>query len=147
MNEQDSGSWWEFDPGEKPIPLDGDGWKVADDAEMIVNSHREAIGREDTDPTLETLARLRSQAGPPRQISLPKPAIRAAIGLLVVGCAAMFALGWVQGSATSEDAPSAMRGLSDRSAAVTQVTAASSQRVSLLDGLELAWKPRRVGRR
>jgi hypothetical protein len=137
-------SWWEFDPAEKPVPLDGEGWRVADDAELIVNSHREAIGREDTEPTLETLSRLRSQGNPPREISFPKTAVRLGIGLLVAGCVAMFSLGWVQGRATAENLENATGDLSGHSAGVTHVTEGFFSS-SFTDGLAV-WRGVQGGR-
>lgn len=100
--------WWEFDPSEKPVPLGSEGeWAAADDAELIVNSEREAIAREDTDPSLQTLTYAvpmratratrvirRRSAGPSRLTFV------VAIALLAAGCIGMFALGWSQGSAS-----------------------------------------------
>lgn len=101
--------WWEFDPSEKPVPLGPEGeWAAADDAELIVNSEREAIAREDTDPSIQTLtyaasmratraARvIRRSAGPSRLTFV------VAIALLAAGCIGMFALGWSQGSASRD---------------------------------------------
>jgi hypothetical protein len=93
--------WWEFPDDEKPVPLGpGDAWEAADEAELIVNVEREAIGREDTEPSLVTLAQLAAAAD--RQVSPPGVSVSrstalVAVGILLLGCTAMFALGWHQG--------------------------------------------------
>jgi hypothetical protein len=93
--------WWELPDGEKPVPLGpGHAWEAADEAELIVNVEREAILREDTEPNLVTLAQLAAAAE--RQVSGPgvsvtRSAALVAVGILLLGCAAMFALGWHQG--------------------------------------------------
>ena len=86
--------WWEFDPSEEPVPLSGQArsdFAVADEAESIVRSARDALAREDTDPDVWTRDRRRDwdDAGGLRQ--------RFAV-LLLTGCVAMFGLGWVEGS-------------------------------------------------
>lgn len=93
--------WWEFGQDEKPVPLGPDAtWQAADEAELIVNAEREAIGREDTEPNLVTLAQLAAAAQPPqkwRGIEVRKSAAAVAVVALIIGCGAMFALGWSQG--------------------------------------------------
>ena len=106
---EDQRSYWEFDPDERPVPLDEVAEAVATEAEAIVESQRQEIIREDTDPTGETLAALReavattSPSGGTEQE--PASVRRVALTLLSVGCVAMFSLGWVQGAA-AEDASS-----------------------------------------
>ena len=93
--------WWEFGPDEEPVPLGPDAtWQAPDEAELIVNAEREAIGREDTEPNLVTLAQLAAAAQPPqkwRGIEVRRSAAGVAVVALVLGCVAMFALGWSQG--------------------------------------------------
>lgn len=95
--------WWEFDPEERPIPMSpGQSWEPADDAELIVNAEREAILREDTEPSVVTLAQLRAATEPsPPQTGAPmsRRVARLAAAGLAAACAAMFALGWAQGRA------------------------------------------------
>ena len=92
--------WWDFDPNERPIPLDPVVEAVADEAAAIVESQRRAIMREDTDPNGETIAALRMAVPAPRTrviggiVSLR----RVAVALLSLGCVAMFLLGWVEGA-------------------------------------------------
>lgn len=92
--------WWEFDRDERPVPLGPEGaWHAPDEAELIVNAEREAIIREDTEPNLVTLAQL-AAAQPPRKrqgVAVSKSAALLAVGALLLGCVAMFALGWSQG--------------------------------------------------
>lgn len=97
--------WWEFDPEERPVPMTpGQSWEPADEAELIVNAEREAILREDTEPSVVTLAQL-SAAAAPRPSQTGVPMSRRAAGLAAVGlaaaCVAMFALGWAQGRANA----------------------------------------------
>ena len=93
--------WWELPDGEKPVPLGpGHAWEAADEAELIVNVEREAILREDTEPNLVTLAQLAAAAE--SQVSrtgvpVTRSTALVAVGILLLGCAAMFALGWNQG--------------------------------------------------
>lgn len=98
---QEGGTWWEFDPDERPVPLDEDGQGVAEVAEEIVEAERQSIMRQDTEPTLATLRALAESkvlnTGEPARSLLPL-----GIALLVVGCAAMFSLGWSQGAAAQE---------------------------------------------
>ncbi|MCA1601964.1 MAG: hypothetical protein LC776_10105 [Acidobacteria bacterium] len=93
--------WWELPDGEKPVPLGpGHAWEAADEAELIVNVEREAIIREDTEPSLVTLAQLAAAAEPQVSragIAVSRPTALVAAGILLLGCAAMFALGWRQG--------------------------------------------------
>ena len=96
--------WWEFGRDEKPVPLGPEGtWHAPDEAELIVNAEREAIIREDTEPSLVTLPQLAAAAE--RQVSRPGVSVTRstalmAVGILLLGCAAMFALGWHQGKET-----------------------------------------------
>lgn len=94
--------WWEFPDGEKPVPLgSGEAWEVADEAELIANVERETIVREETEPNLVTLAQLaaaaeRCQVARPG-VSVSRSMALVAVVILLLGCAAMFALGWHQG--------------------------------------------------
>ena len=102
---EDRRSWWDFDPDERPVPLDPIAEAVAAEAEEIVESQRQSIMREDTDPTLQTLAALREAAVVPADGGLdraPASLRRIAVALLSVACVAMFSLGWVQGGARAE---------------------------------------------
>lgn len=97
-------SWWEFDPDERPVPLDPIAEAVAVEAEEIVESQRQAIMREDTDPTGETVAAALREAAETASAGgsvgdRPGSLRRVALALLSVGCVAMFSLGWVQGAA------------------------------------------------
>lgn len=122
----DQRSWWDFDPDERPIPLAARAEAVANEAEEIVESQRQAIMRQDTDPTGETLAALRESAAPTPRLAIhlrPSSVTRVALALLAAGCVVMFGLGWMQGSeeraeargpagervtgATNKDAPAA----------------------------------------
>lgn len=100
--------WWEFDHDEKPVPLAPDA-----EAELIVSAEREAIIREDTEPSLVTQAQLAAAASPPRKrqgIAVSNSAALVAVTALLVGCVAMFALGWSQGRhvAARADRPSSV---------------------------------------
>lgn len=91
--------WWEFDPEERPVPMTPG---PADEAELIVNAEREAILREDTEPSVVTLAQLRAGTEPrPPQTGVPmsRRAAKLAAAGLAAACAAMFALGWAQARA------------------------------------------------
>ena len=102
---EDRRSWWDFDPDERPVPLDPVAEAVAAEAEEIVESQRQSIMREDTDPTLQTLAALREAAASPVDEGLdraPASLRRIAVALLSVACVAMFSLGWLQGGARAE---------------------------------------------
>lgn len=98
--------WWEFDPAEKPVPLGAeDEWGLADDAELIVNSERETMTRQDTEPTLQTLAAIKAAAAHAwsgREGNAPissRSGVALAVALLLAGAVTMFALGWSQGVA------------------------------------------------
>lgn len=124
--------WWEFDPSEKPVPL-GAEWEAADDAELIVNAEHEAIIREDTEPTIATMAAV---SGPRRTsfhrfVSPSRPVALAAAVLLVAGCAAMFGLGWRQGAAALSSAP--IRSEAAENSHVTRNTTPQKERSSLMD--------------
>lgn len=118
--------WWEFDPNERPVPLDPtDRWQAPDDAELIAHSEREAIARQDTEPTGLTIARSVEAPSSSSRVSLGRRAAIAAC-LLVVGCGAMFSLGWSHGSrvaASSGRGPDEVR---QRSDAVTTTTDSES---------------------
>ena len=105
---EDQRSWWDFDPDERPVPLDPIAEAVAHKAEEIVESQRRAIMREDTDPTGQTLEVLREAAATAssgRGIDhRPAPLRPVAVALLSVGCVVMFSLGWVQGAAVRAEA-------------------------------------------
>lgn len=79
-----SGSWWDFDEGEKPVPLIADAEAVLGAANEAVDAAREAICREVTEP-----------------VRIPDPGSRdmsvVAVGLLLIGCVAMFVIGWWHG--------------------------------------------------
>ena len=99
--------WWEFGEDEKPVPLGPDGWHAPDEAELIVNAEREAIIREDTEPNLVTLDQLAADSGPaPKRagVVVTKPAALVGAALLLVGCLAMFVLGWSHGRETVANA-------------------------------------------
>ena len=112
-----SPQWWEHDPDERPIPIDALAAPAQVAAEDIVEAERQAIMREDTQPTLETLASLRrtSSAADARQ---PRLNPRLVTALLVVGCAATFCLGWSQGS----------RARAEATPAVTETTSKEGER-------------------
>ena len=88
--------WSEFDPEEKPVPLDPARWVAADDAELIVNVERQELIREDTEPTAETLVMLAGRHGDAHH-SRPRLNLTVAVALFIAGCIAMFLLGWRQG--------------------------------------------------
>lgn len=97
----ESTPWWELDPEERPVPLGSDQqWHAADEAELIVNAEREAIIREDTEPTIVTLAQLAASAeptAPRRGIEMARSTALVAGAALLVGCVVMFTVGWHQG--------------------------------------------------
>ena len=101
-------SWWDFDPDERPIPLSELAEAVANEAEEIVESQRQAIMREDTEPTGQTLAALQEAAAAPapsgEKDRQPSSLNRVALALLAAGCAVMFGLGWVQGNEARAEA-------------------------------------------
>lgn len=102
----ESTPWWGLDPEEQPVPLDPDQqWHPAHEAERIVNAEREAIIREDTEPTIVTLAQLAASAettAPRRGIEVTRAAALLAGTALLVGCLVMFTVGWRQGRARVE---------------------------------------------
>lgn len=121
MTDRDFGPrpWWEFDPEEVPVPSESLGWEAPDDAELIVNAERQAILREDTEPSVMTLPAVElSQEGHGSRISVG-PSSRAAaitaVVLLVVACCAAFVAGWQRGSATVPTSHAAVAAISDRS--------------------------------
>ncbi len=94
--------WWEFDPEERPVPL-SNAMDAAEAAEQIVEAERQSIIREDTDPTLQTLAALQQQHAPsPAAGDPPKSVLRVALLLLVAGCVGTFSLGWAQGASAQQ---------------------------------------------
>lgn len=125
--------WWEFDPAEKPVPLGGAHWEAADDAELIVNAEREAIIRENTEPTIATMAAV---SGSKRDPSLgfssrSRPVALAAAVLLLTGCAAAFSVGWHQAAAAA--GPDRDRSGVVENSHVTRNTAEQKERSSLRD--------------
>jgi hypothetical protein len=69
-------------------------------AERIVEAERQAIIREDTEPTLQTLLSMGGPAVPEAPHSrMGRPVLRGAIALLIVSCVGAFSLGWSQGAA------------------------------------------------
>lgn len=109
--------WWDFDPDERPVPLNADAeWAAADDAELIVGLEREAIIREDTEPTITTLAALKTKEKSRRRtpMSVPRSAVLAAAVGLAAGCVVMFSLGWTQGAAVAADRPTSVGSTTER---------------------------------
>ena len=100
--------WSEFDPEEKPVPLDPARWVAADDAELIVNVERQELIRQDTEPTAETLVMLAGRHGCEADPSGPRLNLTVAVALLIAGCIAMFLLGWRQGEAHRQAVGGAM---------------------------------------
>lgn len=119
--------WWEFDPDERPVPLDASDQNAARQAEEIVESERRAIMREDTEPTLQTLAGLRGTAitvSRARGVRRPRGSVRLlGSGLLLLGCVAMFTLGWAQAAAARRIAPDSRPGINK--SVVKSVTAST----------------------
>ena len=106
MTGRDRQPWWELDPEERPVPLDtGGGWAAADDAELFVNLEREAIIREDTEPSLATHTSTGHDRRTVRRraLSVSRSGLAAAALSLAIGCVAMFAWGWNQGAAVAAD--------------------------------------------
>jgi hypothetical protein len=101
--------WWEFDPTERPVPLGPDAQAVARAAESIVEAERVAIGRQDTDPTLQTLAAIESGAAgshrPADDRHVLQSFLAPAVALLAAGCIAMFGWGWQEGARARALAP------------------------------------------
>ena len=98
--------WSDFDPEEKPVPLDPARWVAADDAELIVNVERQELIRQDTEPTAETLVMLAERHG--GEASRPRLNLTVAVALLIAGCIAMFLLGWRQGESHRQAVEGAM---------------------------------------
>lgn len=99
--------WWDAEDGERPVPLGPEGpWAAPDEAELLVNAEREEIIREDTEPDLVTLAQLAAPARPEVQregLAVSRSAASAAVALLLIGCVAMFVLGWNRGQEVLAD--------------------------------------------
>lgn len=90
------GRWWDHDPDERPIPVDAVAAPV-ERAEEIVEQERRALAREDTEPTVQTLALQAATSRYERKIaSVSAPAL--GVALLLAGCIVMFLLGWSAGS-------------------------------------------------
>ena len=100
--------WSEFDPEEKPVPLDAARWVAADDAELIVNVERQELIRQDTEPTTETLVMLAGRQVGDADRSGPRLNLTVAVALLIAGCIAMFLLGWRQGESHRQAVEGAM---------------------------------------
>ena len=98
--------WWEPEPDERPIPPDVIGRSVEETAERIVEGERQAIIREDTEPTLQTLLSIRAQAV--RKVRDPRTdrkVLRGAAALLLAGCVGAFSLGWSHGATAETKSP------------------------------------------
>jgi hypothetical protein len=93
--------WWEFDPDERPVPLGPEAtWGASDEAELIVNSERRTIMRENTEPNLVTLAQLAAAAEPRRgqkEIEVSHSMALFALAALLLASVVMFVLGWNRG--------------------------------------------------
>ncbi len=90
--------WWDHDPDERPIPVDAVAAPVERAAEEIVEQERRALMREDTQPTLETLASLQAAASQGGRRVASVSATSLGVALLIAGCIVMFLLGWSAGS-------------------------------------------------
>lgn len=90
--------WWEHDPDERPIPLDAMAAPVGRAAEEIVEQEHRALMREDTEPTLQTLASMGASASRSKTRFGAVSAISLGVALLIAGCIVMFLLGWSAGS-------------------------------------------------
>ena len=90
--------WWDHDPDERPIPLDAVAAPVELAAEDIVEQERRALMREDTEPTLQTLASLQAAASQDERRVASVSATSLGVALLLAGCIVMFLLGWSMGS-------------------------------------------------
>ena len=90
--------WWEFDPNERPVPLDPtDRWHAPDDAELIAHAELVAIARQDTEPTgLMIATSIKRRPSVSRIPVRGRAAVAACI--LVLACGAMFSMGWSHGS-------------------------------------------------
>ncbi len=124
--------WWEFDPEEVPVPAKSLLWEAPDDAELIVNAERQAILREDTEPSVMTIPPVeapRGGEGSGMSVSpLSRAAGIAAIVLLVLACCAAFLAGWHQGAATAATSHGAVAVIADPSR--PEVAGATSERSS-----------------
>lgn len=90
--------WWDHDPDERPIPVDAVAAPVERSAEDIVEQQRRALMREDTEPTLQTLASLQAAASQGKRRGSSVSAASLGVALLLAGCIVMFLLGWSAGS-------------------------------------------------
>lgn len=90
--------WWDHDPDERPIPVDAVAAPVESAAEDIVEQERRALMREDTEPTLQTLASLQAAASRDERRVASVSATSLGVALLIAGCIVMFLLGWSMGS-------------------------------------------------
>lgn len=90
--------WWDHDPDERPIPVDAVAAPVERAAEDIVDQERRALMREDTEPTLQTLASLQAAASQDEHRVPSVSATSLGVALLLAGCIVMFLLGWSMGS-------------------------------------------------
>jgi hypothetical protein len=90
--------WWDHDPDERPIPVDAVAAPVELAAEDIVEQERRALMREDTEPTLQTLASLQAAARKGERRGASVSATSLGVALLIAGCIVMFLLGWSAGS-------------------------------------------------
>jgi hypothetical protein len=90
MADQGRHNLWEPDPEERPVPL------VADEAESIVRAAHDAIGRENTDPSILIPAPRK-----PASKVFDRHVGRFAVALLAVSCAVTFSVGWLDGSAAA----------------------------------------------
>ena len=90
--------WWDHDPDERPIPVDAVAAPVERAAEDIVEQERRALMREDTEPTLQTLASLQAVASQDERRVPSVSATSLGVALLLAGCIVMFVLGWSMGS-------------------------------------------------
>jgi hypothetical protein len=89
--------WWDHDPDERPIPVDAVAAPVESAAEDIVEQERRALMREDTEPTLQTLASLQAAAPQGERRVASVSATSLGVALLIAGCVVMFFLGWSAG--------------------------------------------------
>jgi hypothetical protein len=90
--------WWDHDPDERPIPVGAVAAPVERAAEDIVEQERRALMREDTEPTLQTLASLQAVASQDERRLPSVSATSLGVALLIAGCLVMFLLGWSMGS-------------------------------------------------
>lgn len=90
--------WWDHDRDERPIPMDVVAAPVERAAEDIVEQEHRALMREDTQPTLQTLASLQAAASQGGRRVASVSAASLGVALLIAGCIVMFLLGWSAGS-------------------------------------------------